>query len=516
MQALRHQTIINYITDKLLSICQPVRVIALAMFCCASFAATADISHKTLLAQSTVTTDGVSTETQTPRVISRPQTAVVPTTDQAGLQTEDTAVGAAPAWHKYLRDYLSDEQLALLQDNLIWALLAAGALLLLPIILFSIISGRRERALPYDRYTPSAHAHDGTDSNQSAMKLGELDFDELDLTPTNATTKTDKNHHLRTQKVEQEATQSPAATEVEQPNIDSNDDTQLLNLQEPIDEKTGRETTASDEGVYPETLQTPPPAEHDYQNKFASSEADQASAQPSLANKNRMTVLTRFGKWLYELPPESGREAAIEGFMYWVSYSAGNIRPGLKQELAQAAELDDHGRIKRAVLSFQPEILHDIMLSLNKHLDQSQHQPFLDMMLAVLINGRGIKPVENLLLRFYADFTGIGISQLEDCYQQAYGKTLPGIPRPDRTKWWGQYKESTVADEGHGQSQQPWALLGLEENADTKTIERAQRLMEYRHHPNLFTSLGERERALVARSLHKYQAALDAVTEAAS
>jgi len=201
--------------------------------------------------------------------------------------------------------------------------------------------------------------------------------------------------------------------------------------------------------------------------------------------------------------------------MYWVSYSAGNIRPGLKEELTQATELDDHGRIKRAVLSFQPEILHDIMLSLNKHLDQSQHQPFLDMMLAVLINGNGIKPVENLLLRFYADFTGIGVSQLEDCYQQAYGKTLPGIPRPDRIKWWEQYKETTIADEGH-KEQLPWALLGLDENADAAAIKRAQRLLEYRHHPNLFTSLGERERALVARSLNKYQAALDAVAEGTS
>lgn len=205
----------------------------------------------------------------------------------------------------------------------------------------------------------------------------------------------------------------------------------------------------------------------------------------------------------------------MEGFLYWVSYSAGNIRPGLKEELAQATELDEHGRIKRAVLSFQPEILHDIMVSLNRHLDQPQRQPFLDMMIAVLIDGNGIKPVENLLLRFYADFTGIGVTQLEDCYQQAHGRTLPGIPRPDRIKWWGQYGESIVADQ-HNNPQQPWTLLGLDENADAAAVERVQRLVEYRHHPNRFLRLGERERSLVARSLSKYQAALESVTEGAS
>ena len=485
----------------MISICLLARVIALTVFCCASFAAAADdVSQNTLLAQSTVTTNGVSTAAQSPRVISRPQNNVAPIADPSGLQTEGTT---APTWHKYLRDYLSDEQLALLQDNLIWVLLAAGALLLFPMIAFSIIGSRRDRLHPYDSY--AASAHDTTDSSQSAVKLGELDFGELDLPPTNAPTVAEKRNHSTTQQVKQEEAQSPVTAEAEQPATDRNDDTQLLNPLESIDEIIGDEASTTDREVYPTTLNAPPPAEY----------ADQISDQPMPAVENHMAVLTHFGKWLYELPTESGREAAIEGFMYWVSYSAGNIRPGLKEELAEATELDDHGRIKRAVLSFQPEILHDIMLSLNKHLDQSQHQPFLDMMLAVLIKGSGIKPVENLLLRFYADFTGIGVSQLEDCYQQAFGKTLPGIPRPDRIKWWGQYRESAITDEHHSQAQHHWELLGLDDTADSAAIERVQRLMEYRHHPNLFTSLGKRERALVTRSLHKYQAALDVITEGA-
>jgi len=65
--------------------------------------------------------------------------------------------------------------------------------------------------------------------------------------------------------------------------------------------------------------------------------------------------LTHFGYWLYDLPAESGRPASMEAFMYWVSYSDGNIKPGLAEELAEAEELDDHGRIKKAVLSFRPE-----------------------------------------------------------------------------------------------------------------------------------------------------------------
>jgi len=281
---MRQQTIINRVTDKLFSIYHPVRVIALAMLCCVSFAATADASQKILLAQNTVTTNGVSTAAETPRVISRPQPAVVPTTDQSGLQTDNSAEDTAPTWQKYLSDYLSDEQLALLQDNLVWILVAAGALLLLPMILLSIISSRRNDRHRYESYAPSAH--DNIDNSQPAMKLGELDFDELDLTPANTSTTTDKNHQSTTRQDEQEAAQSPSpkAPEVEQLIPDTNDDTLLLNPLESIDEKTGSEATASDKTAYPETLEvnTPAPEEHADQNQYASSKAEQASAEPSV------------------------------------------------------------------------------------------------------------------------------------------------------------------------------------------------------------------------------------------
>ena len=96
-------------------------------------------------------------------------------------------------------------------------------------ILLSIISSRRDDRYRYESYAPSAH--DNIDNSQPAMKLGELDFDELDLPPANPSTTADKNHHSTSRQDEQEAAQSPnpEAREVEQPIPDANDDTQLLN-----------------------------------------------------------------------------------------------------------------------------------------------------------------------------------------------------------------------------------------------------------------------------------------------
>lgn len=490
------------------------------MFCCTSVAVSADTTgtgETILLAQSTVTTNGVAVDPQSPRVISRPQVDVE-TTDQSGTEAANASVDNAPEWQNYLRDYLSDDQLAFMQDNILWLLLAAGALLLLPMILFSIISGRNRHVHPYDQYEPANHASadDKADISQSAMKMGDLDFDELDQPQASSGSQAvaTNDDQATTEQTSAPATKSPEFDKDQRLTENSFNDTQMLNLQD-LEVESNDATTAQAAADLELSKDAPSVELEAAQNSFASSQVNQAPLQESPAVENRTAVLTRFGKWLYELPPEAGREAAMEGFLYWVSYSAGNIRPGLKEELAQATELDEHGRIKRAVLSFQPEILHDIMVSLNRHLDQPQRQPFLDMMIAVLIDGNGIKPVENLLLRFYADFSGIGVTQLEDCYQQAHGRTLPGIPRPDRIKWWGQYGDSIVADQ-HNNAQQPWTLLGLDENADAAAVERVQRLVEYRHHPNRFLRLGERERSLVARSLSKYQAALESVTEGAS
>ena len=79
------------------------------MFCCASVAVSADTTgtgETILLAQSTVTTNGVAVDPQSPRVISRPQVDVE-TTDQSGTEAANASVDNAPEWQNYCLLYTS-------------------------------------------------------------------------------------------------------------------------------------------------------------------------------------------------------------------------------------------------------------------------------------------------------------------------------------------------------------------------------------------------------------------------
>lgn len=240
----------------------------------------------------------------------------------------------------------------------------------------------------------------------------------------------------------------------------------------------------------------------------ASDESDDANEVPS-----GRRPLTRFGSWLHDLPLESGKPASMEAFMYWVSYSDGNIKPGLAEELAEAEELDDHGRIKKAVLSFKPEVLDDILLSLGKHLDSDAKRSFLDLMLAVLVNNSQPTAVQNLLFRFYADYTGMGVTHLNERFEAAFASELPGIPRPDRAQWWDQQSDTLTESTFTNAIDINLQTFGLNRSATAEDIDTAYRLAEKRHDPANFKALGEKEQALAERSFNKYRKSHELLTE---
>jgi len=240
----------------------------------------------------------------------------------------------------------------------------------------------------------------------------------------------------------------------------------------------------------------------------ATAESDKADDVPT-----ERRPLTRFGSWLHDLPHESGKPASMEAFMYWVSYSDGNIKPGLAEELAVAEELDDHGRIKKAVLSFKPEVFDDILLSLGKHLDHDSKRSFLDLMLAVLVNNSQPTPVQNLLFRFYADYTGMGATYLNDRFETAFARELPGIPRPDRALWWDKQTDKLTESTSTSSIDINLQTLGLNRSATAEDIDAAYRLAEKRHDPVNFKGLGEKEQALAERSFSKYRKSHELLTE---
>lgn len=218
--------------------------------------------------------------------------------------------------------------------------------------------------------------------------------------------------------------------------------------------------------------------------------------------------MTKFGLWLNQLPSDLGSRYSIEALLYWVSYGAGKAKPGLREELNNAAELDNHGRIKKAVLTARPEVLNDVLLSVRTNFSSAQQLQILDLMLAVLVTGDGIKPVENLILRFYCDYTGMGIETLERRYHEGFNAELPGIPRPDRLKWW----DNQIASDVH-QATNSSSMLGIEATASESQYKMALKLAEHRHDPSRFDLLGDKERSLVARNLQKYQAIVESKLE---
>lgn len=219
--------------------------------------------------------------------------------------------------------------------------------------------------------------------------------------------------------------------------------------------------------------------------------------------------MTKFGLWLlHELPHDPGAQYSTEALLYWISYGAGNVNPRLREELDNATELDDRGRIKRAVLSAKPEIFNDVLLSVKTRFSHAQQLQLLDLMLAVLVTGEGIKPVENLMLRFYCDYTGMGLETLENRYREGFDAELPGIPRPDRIKWWEKQpsanEHSAAASEAASKR-----LFGLPATASESQFRRAYKLAEHRHDASRFALLGEKQQSLALRNLQKYQAVLE-------
>jgi len=115
------------------------------------------------------------------------------------------------------------------------------------------------------------------------------------------------------------------------------------------------------------------------------------------------------------------------------------------------------------------------------------------------------------LIRFYADYTGIGLTELTERFVASYGHELPGIPRPDRVQWWNAQKDE-LADSSSALDLN-LRTFGLDRTATNDDIEEAYRLAEKRHDPMNFESLGEKEQALAQRSFDKYRSSHEMLTE---
>ena len=304
-----------------------------------------------LLAQNT-TTDVINNGVpQAPRVISRPQSQSAAeeaaNAESVAAQTTDSPAKAQtdvlPAWlpepaKAWLGSVLSEEQLALLGRNWLYGLLAIGAMILLPLLLSLISRARRRR-----RYG-QGNIYAAADTSQTAPVFDDLDFGDLDMPADDAKKADSQVQNKNSQKKDNEESEesekdkrqpSPVAedTQPEQKEAKAGSDKDIVDS---IDEDNSEhdETTLLTESVEPAQAALKQQTAEEQQQVKAANPANSPTVQPgnlsngaaadSLISESDSHMqppperrpLTRFGSWLYELPPISGKPASMEAVSY--------------------------------------------------------------------------------------------------------------------------------------------------------------------------------------------------------
>lgn len=222
-----------------------------------------------------------------------------------------------------------------------------------------------------------------------------------------------------------------------------------------------------------------------------------------------------FGHWLSQQPPTEQRELCIEFLIYWVAYSDDRYEPALKKRLFTANDLNTHDQIKRWVLKQDVFAFSDVVGWIRSNTSQTQRDQCIGLIMALLITENSVTPVQNTLLRFLSDAFNMGKAELELRFETAFGHALPPMPRPDKTAWWMKQNSESVqrwnsrAMASRPEIDQMMARLGLSEGFNENQVIEAFRRAARRCHPDRFTELGARERALAEQRFIKFEQARD-------
>ncbi len=222
-----------------------------------------------------------------------------------------------------------------------------------------------------------------------------------------------------------------------------------------------------------------------------------------------------FGAWLLKQPEANRMEACIEFLVYWVAYGDDRYQPDLKQRLFTDTELSSHDQIKRWVLKQDVLAFADVVGWLSTNASQKQLDQCIALLMALLVTEHSITPVQNTLLRFLSDAFNIGKQQLEQRFEKAFGHPMPPVPRTDKYAWWAKQQPEFMQRwearfmATRAENEQMIARLGLTLNYDDAQVINAYRRAARRCHPDRFTELGDRERALAAQQFIKFEQARD-------
>jgi len=222
-----------------------------------------------------------------------------------------------------------------------------------------------------------------------------------------------------------------------------------------------------------------------------------------------------FGHWLSRKPAEARLGHCIEFLIYWVAYGDDRYEPELKKQLFSAVDLNDHDQIKRWVLKQDVFAFADVVNWLRSNATKLQLEQTVGLIMALLVIENSVTPVQNTLLRFFADTFELGDKLLENNFESAFGHALPPVPRVDKLAWWEKQSDNELqrwdsrAIATLPVKQQMLARLGFTQPQNEAEVINAFRRAARRCHPDRFTALSERERALAERRFAKFEEARD-------
>lgn len=222
-----------------------------------------------------------------------------------------------------------------------------------------------------------------------------------------------------------------------------------------------------------------------------------------------------FGGWLQRLPNTEKTSACIEFLIYWVAYGDDRYEPELKKRLFTATDLSSHDEIKRWVLKQDVFAFSDVIVWMRQNATQTELDQTISLIWALLVTENNVTPVQNTLIRYLSDAFGVGKEKIESRFEKAFGHSLPNMPRTDNLAWWAKQDDAQVQDWNaraiatRPEKEQMIARLGLPATHNEAQVINAFRRAARRCHPDRFTALGDRERAMAEQRFIKFEEARD-------
>lgn len=247
------------------------------------------------------------------------------------------------------------------------------------------------------------------------------------------------------------------------------------------------------------------------------SEAQDPSAKEQLGSTERAGLLA----WLNHRPADVRQTLAIEFLIYWLAYADDRYEPAMKETIFQIRDPDEHERIKRWVLMQDVYAFSDVVYWLQHTSTIAQREQILDLLMTLLINENALTPVQNTALRFLGDAFGLGHDQLDERFKQAYGHSMPPLPRVDKLRWWDQqpveqqsrWDARTVSLQSRDIQYRVKLGLPLSGEVHEEDVTASFKRAAARCSPHRFNLLGPREQSLAEGQFTKFEFAKDSLLE---